>query len=204
MFSRKTFPFLPHPVLFSVLFAHSPVSFVSQTIVQPSSQCPWYPRCVPVTSTGYGRVVHASVWTPPFWASNTWPGWKDGAVISSRVEVCILVELHYMLLLPRVMFGVIPQLFVPVAAEPRPLRWWGRGDGGGPWEAGGVHRAASAVSPWRALPPGSHAAIAGEHSPETHFTHRLHTPKHAQHCLWTVKIMRMHSICLCFHLPHLS
>ena len=67
-----------------------------------------------------------------------------------------------------------------------PLRWRCRGDGGGPWEAGGVHWAAGVVSPWRLLPPGSHAAVAGEHSPENHIAHRLHAPQHSQHCLWTV------------------
>lgn len=74
-------------------------------------------------------------------------------------------------------------LFNPVRSF---CRWWGRGNGGRPWEAGGVHRAARFVPPWRSLPPGGHAAVAGKHSPETHIAHRLHTPQHTQHCLWTV------------------
>lgn len=66
------------------------------------------------------------------------------------------------------------------------LRWWCSGDGGGPWEAGGLHWTPGVVPSWCALPPGSHAAFPGEHSPEAHITHRLHTPQHAQHFLWAV------------------
>lgn len=65
-------------------------------------------------------------------------------------------------------------------------RWWSSGDGGGPWEAGGVHWATGVVPSWRSISPGSHAAVTGEHCTETDFTHRLHSPQHTQHRLWTV------------------
>lgn len=66
------------------------------------------------------------------------------------------------------------------------LRWRSRSDGGGPREAGGVYRATCTVPSWCAVPSGSHAAVAGEHGPEAHVAHRLHTPQHTQHFLWAV------------------
>lgn len=65
-------------------------------------QCHWCQRFVPVTSTECGRAAHASVWTPRFWASNTWPGWKDGAAISLRAEVCLFLKLHHVQLMLKV------------------------------------------------------------------------------------------------------
>lgn len=187
-------------------------------------------------SIGCGRVALVYGWTPPSWASNTWPGWKDDAVISSRAEVCVrrlvkvwpgipYFDLHHDLLFSLKDFVRPARRYsschwrqnpcsscssiwnteffhwatcdctldqsVSLLPSKIPLcshfpRWWGRSDGGGPREAGGVHRATRFVPSWRTLPPGSHAAFTGEHSPETHIAHCLYSPQHTQHCLWAV------------------
>ncbi len=63
----------------------------------------------------------------------------------------------------------------------------GHGDGGGPREAGGVYRTAVSVSAGRSLSARRHAALAGEHGPETHISYSVHSSQHTQHCIREVQ-----------------
>lgn len=56
----------------SDLFLKCPsLIIIDKILIQFFSQSPWCQRCVPATSTGFGRAVRASAWTPPSWVSNT-------------------------------------------------------------------------------------------------------------------------------------
>lgn len=63
----------------------------------------------------------------------------------------------------------------------------GHGDGGGPREAGGVYRTAVSLSAGHSLSARRHAALAGEHGPETHLSYSVHSSQHTQHCLREVQ-----------------
>lgn len=124
----------------------------------------------------YGKAVRVWGSTPLYWALSTWLGLRADAATSLKEEVSL--QHTFMQDSHRVQCFEVFCVF---------CRERGHGDGGGPWEAGGVYRTAVSVSAGHSLSARRHAALAGEHGPETHLSYSVHSSQHTQHCLWEVQ-----------------